>query len=91
MACWGVTTEELEGFEDCSFAAEPKTVSISSMQSLRTSGSVGAEIGMGQYGSQTPGKHRCPRRHKWSYLIELNRAHRETWYKTKARPIGSHA
>ncbi len=39
----GIATEELEGIEGCSFAGEPRTVSTSSMQSLKTSESVDVE------------------------------------------------
>ncbi len=55
----GITTEEPEGVEQRSFAAKPRTVSTSSMQSLDTLFSVGVELDMGQYGSWTPGKQEC--------------------------------
>ncbi len=44
----GITTEEPEGVEHRSFAAMPRTVSTSSMQSLETLVSVGVELDMGQ-------------------------------------------
>ncbi len=74
-----ITAEELEGIENCSFAVEPRTVSTSSIRSLKLSESVCVELHMGQYGSGTPGKHRGRRGHKWSYLHKLKRSHRETW------------
>ncbi len=67
----GITTEETEGVEDCSFAAEPRTVSTSNMQSLETLVSEGVELDMGQYGSWMPGKQQCRGAHKWSYLTSF--------------------
>ncbi len=55
----GISAEEPDGIESCSFVVEPRTVSTSSMQSLDTLFSVGVELDMGQYGSWMPGKHQC--------------------------------
>ncbi len=53
----GFTTEETEGVEDCPFAAEPRTVSTSNIQSLKTLYLHAVELDVGQDGSWMPRKH----------------------------------
>ncbi len=46
---WGITTEEVEGIEDCSFAAEPRTICTSKMESLKNSEPVVFELVVGKW------------------------------------------